>query len=33
MRNVMADIYIRNGFLMTMRGDGLGTIEEGALAI
>lgn len=33
MRNVMADIYIRNGFLMTMRGDGLGTIEEGALAV
>jgi 5-methylthioadenosine/S-adenosylhomocysteine deaminase len=29
----MADIYIRNGFLLTMQGEGLGTIEEGAVAI
>ena len=30
---IMADIYIRNGFLLTMQGDGLGTIEDGAVAI
>jgi 5-methylthioadenosine/S-adenosylhomocysteine deaminase len=29
----MADIYIRNGILLTMRGEGLGVIEDGALAI
>ncbi|MBN1683315.1 amidohydrolase family protein [Candidatus Bathyarchaeota archaeon] len=29
----MAEIYIRNGFLLTMKGEGLGTIEEGAVAI
>lgn len=26
-------IYIRNGFLLTMQGEGLGTIENGAIAI
>jgi 5-methylthioadenosine/S-adenosylhomocysteine deaminase len=29
----MADILIRNGFILTMRGDGLGVIEDGAVAI
>jgi len=29
----MADIYIRNGILLTMRGEGLGVIEDGALAV
>jgi 5-methylthioadenosine/S-adenosylhomocysteine deaminase len=29
----MVEIYIRNGFLLTMQGEGLGTIEEGAIAI
>jgi len=29
----LADIYIKNGFLLTMRGEGLGTIEDGALAV
>ena len=29
----MADIYIRNGYLLTMKGNGLGTIEDGALAV
>ena len=31
--NSMADIYIRNGILLTMRGEGLGVIEDGALAV
>jgi len=29
----MADILIKNGFLLTMQGGGLGTIEDGAVAI
>ena len=29
----MADIYIRGGTLLTMRGEGLGVIEDGAVAI
>jgi 5-methylthioadenosine/S-adenosylhomocysteine deaminase len=29
----MADIYIRSGTLLTMRGEGLGVVEDGAIAI
>ncbi len=29
----MADIYIRGGTLLTMRGEGLGVVEDGALAV
>ncbi|MBM3292281.1 amidohydrolase family protein, partial [Candidatus Bathyarchaeota archaeon] len=29
----MVEIYIRNGFLLTMQGEGLGTIEDGAIAV
>ena len=32
-RNPMADIYIRGGTLLTMRGEGLGVIEDGAIAV
>ena len=29
----MVDILIKNGFLLTMQGSGVGTIEDGAIAI
>ncbi|MGD0805038.1 MAG: amidohydrolase family protein [Candidatus Bathyarchaeia archaeon] len=29
----MTNIYIRNGLLLTMRGEGLGVLEDGAIAI
>lgn len=29
----MVDILIKNGFLLTMRGEGVGSIEDGAVAI
>ncbi len=29
----MADIYIRGGTLLTMRGEGLGVVDDGALAV
>src|SRR4030065_2910235 len=29
----MASIYVRKGFVFTMSGDGLGFIEDGAVAI
>ena len=29
----MIDILIKNGFLLTMKGEGVGTIENGAVVI
>jgi len=29
----MTDIYVKNGFLLTMQGEGVGTIQDGAVAI
>jgi len=29
----MADIYVKNGFLLTMQGEGVGSIQDGAVAI
>ncbi len=29
----MTDIYVKNGFLLTMQGEGVGSIQHGAVAI
>jgi len=29
----LTDILIKHGFVLTMRGEGVGTIEDGAVAI
>ncbi len=29
----MTDIYVKNGFLLTMQGEGVGSIQDGAVAI
>ncbi len=29
----MADIFVKNGFILTMRGEGVGMIEDGAIAV
>ena len=29
----MTDIFVKNGFVLTMQGEGVGTIEDGAVAI